>query len=103
MDAGANQVFLAGDSQPAVLGPRRQQYSAGVVFIPRLGGNHLMVAVGHYSGNCLGRQNLYAEPLGMGLHLLGKLATADTFCESRIIVDALGDPRLATDAALLDD
>ena len=62
-----------------------------------------MVAVGHYSCNCLGRHNLYAEPLGMGLHLLGKLAAADTFCESRIIFAALGDPRLATDAALLDD
>ena len=31
------------------------------------------------------------------------LAAADTFCESRIIVDALGEPGLATDAALLDD
>ena len=62
-----------------------------------------MIAVGHYSGHCLGRQYLHAEPLGMGLHLFCKLAAADTLHEPGIVVDALGGPRLATDAVLLDD
>ena len=103
MDAGPDQVFLAGYTQSAVASAGRQQYRPRAVFVPGLGCDHLVIVVGLDLGDRLGRENLHIEPLGMRPHLVGKLSAADALHEARVVVDAFGRPGLAADATLLDD
>ena len=54
-----------------------------------------MIAVGLDLSPGLGRQYLHIEPLGMGFHLVGQFAAADSFNEAEVDVDALSGAGLA--------
>ena len=54
-----------------------------------------MIAVGLDLSHGLGRGYLHIEPLGMGFHLVGQFAAADSFNEAGVVVDALGGAGLA--------
>ena len=89
MDPGAYQVFFSRHAKPPVPGAGRQQDCCVTGLIARLGGNRFVIAVGLDLSHGLGRGYLHVDPLGMGFHLVGQFAAADSFNEAGVVVNTL--------------
>src|SRR6185437_15002859 len=104
MDAGADQVVLAGNTETPVRGSGGDERGVRLDLlaackaqadVPRLGAIRLDLLDAH------GAEQLDLVAARLGDETLGEIAAAAVW-ESRVVVDPLGDARLAAEPAALD-
>ena len=102
MDAGADQVALPVDAEPAVGRAQREQHGVRAVgpAVPRR--DAALVAVDRHRCHLLRRQHLHAEAFGLPPQSVRQVVAGDALGEAREVVEPLGDPGLTADAAALD-
>ena len=102
MHARADEVLLAGHLKAAVGRAGRDQHGVGAI-ARAVGGAHGQAIVGALDGlHVLRGEHLDAEPPGLSYDAVGELGAGDALREGRVVVDMLGDGRLAAEAGAVD-
>ena len=104
MDAGPDQILLAGRLGAPVRRPRRDEHGAGVVMLAGRGLHvELVVALVGDARDRHGLQRLDPVPLGLPHDAIGEVGAADAVGEPGVVVEPFGDARLPAEPLGIDD
>ena len=103
MDAGADEILLAGNIEAPVCRPRGHDHGVRGELLARGQGRHEVLAVVLDGGDRHGRKELHPVAAGLGDEPLGQLGARDPVGKPRVVVDPVADPSLAAEGAGVDD